>query len=260
MQSIFVSFLRFLWVNIQDILAAIVAFSVTVIELRSDDLTSSNDLIAAISGAVALMALGEIRRQSEIRRFEHALEKLPAKGVITIEENLDPQEWLDDQCKRIRANNFKGKEILVLQTYFAPYDIIGDNTIAAIKSGATARILLAKPDCFVAKIRSVDLHEAANFAAINGQSLLATKTKKLDREEMKRIQIRYYETIPPFSLYSINGLLLIGRFWHKKSTGKGFVEVVEQRSEYGSYILDAFESLWEDAQANKDYSPSKYSF
>lgn len=190
-------------------------------------------------------------------RLDEVLWRIPVKGIEGIPEQISPRDWLDEQCNKIPDNSYRSHEILILQTFFAEKDLIGATAITALKRGAKMKVLLAKPESAVAKIRSFDLYRNENFALDSGIPKFNEFYDSLQTKDKENIEIRYYETIPPFSLYAVGNLILAGRYWYKKSTGDGYTEVIRKDSAHGLQVITAFNELWEECV---DTSLPKYPF
>lgn len=190
-------------------------------------------LTLAILGLLAASSLGT-RHQ-----LQKGFEALTHANVFSKEF---PAEAFGKCCLAAR------REIRILQTYIPGAKPLPDEVLVAAQAGCRVRVLLLNPESTMAVQRIKDI----GYAGDSRRSLVAAET--LEASLRKRgmqangIEVRFFDSLPPFSLFAADEQIFLGLFWPgKENMGEPHLSLRESASDFGPAVSGAFETLWRTA-------------
>ncbi len=136
------------------------------------------------------------------------------------------------------------KRIRVCKTWIPERDMVKLGLREALKAGdaVEVQILCLDPDSPVAKRRSLDYGEEANY----GSKLIRDDLKGLcdfckGEGLLDRVKIRTYQNLPSVSLYAADDTALLGWYWHG---GLAFDGLKGEDSHLYKRVHRNFDELW----------------
>lgn len=206
--------------------------------------SSLQSYIAPLTLAVlALLANAMLVNRHQINTIFQLSLELKDVGIRSAHSKY-PENYLDEQFRNAKSG------IWILGTWLTNWPPFQSGFIEAVKSGVPIQILLLDPNSIIAKQRSKDLgFEENSFRPVALFDQLKVFFKENNLRD-SRIELRFYDRMPPFTLYAVDECLIMGIFWigvgRGSSTGPHF-EIYEKSSCFGSYSMETFYNIWNAA-------------
>lgn len=126
---------------------------------------------------------------------------------------------------------------------------ISPGLIEAAKRGAAIKVLFMDLQSEILKQRLSDLGFSRD--STRPQTGLETVKATINKHQLKNsnLEMRFFNTLPPFPLYIVDELLLYGAYWHGHESNAGpFIEVHGRTSKIGWSLMDTFDKIWGSAK------------
>jgi hypothetical protein len=232
----------------------VILVSLTILVIDIFGIVEQEVISEAILAILALVSFGTLTTRTNLKSLDHSLDDLNRK-IDGLDENLNIKElsklgvqnaWekqsynlIDQRLREAR------KEIYILETWIAGVTPLPAGLIASARRGVSIRILLLDPKSAMAKQRLVD----QQFGHSTSRPIVAFETLQdtilKNNLQDHDVEVRFYDALPPFSLYMVDEWILMGFFWHNHSSIEGpHLEVFGKSSTFGWYIFDTFSNLW----------------
>lgn len=208
---------------------------------------------ASYSAPLTLAALGAIAAGLLVNRHELQL-ALASRRLEKVEGFIDsyrefPRESFNIRCKQARS------KVLVLQTYIPGPKPVPEGIVNAAKAGLPVRMLLLSPESAIAAQRMLDVGFKGPDR-INRFLVSVETIKKALRENglaEGSVEVKFYDCLPPFSMFAADNYIFIGMFWHgAENMAAPHIELQASASAFGEEALKTFEKIWEEALPAED--------
>jgi transcriptional regulator with XRE-family HTH domain len=195
------------------------------------------------SELLSKMEKGKIPAEKETHPLESVFHGL--SGLKSVYPDLN-RELLRSNLQKAENN------ICVINTWLWTTDPMWTALENASKRGINIQILLLSPESNIAKQRLLDLGNTID-SVDTSQGL---KKIKSDIENGKlsndNVQVRLYEALPPFALYTSDNWGLMSVFWHGRPSFDGpHIELDMKNSLLGIYVMETYSILWNSASPFK---------
>lgn len=197
-----------------------------------------NSLLLAI---LALVVSTLLSTRSTLERLNEVRKGLTEAGVYDAYPEL-PRSYLNDAFRKAKT------EIRILQTYIFGVNALPLGLIEAARLGVPVKVLLIDLQSPILQQRLSDLGFAGNLTRPQAAFDTIQTAVVKNRLVTANIEIRFYDAIPPFPLYVVDDLIMIGYFGHvHESTLTPHIEVHGRTSQIGVLAIDTFDRLWVNA-------------
>jgi hypothetical protein len=233
-------YLRMIWSdirkgeNIELIITIVIAIIAALLQYFVQDF---NRYLPGITLAIlAMLATAMLVNRYHLERLLGSNQIL-SSGIKNVHDEL-PTQVLDDYYRKAK------EEICVLWTWSSRIDPLQAGLLDAAKSGVKVRILLLQLDSEIASYRLIDQGFQPDSARpkVGFEGVL---NEICANGLQKSIQIRFYDALPPFTLYKADDKLVMGIFWHGMGSSNGpHIEIHGLTTNFGKYGMDTFEKIW----------------
>ena len=140
------------------------------------------------------------------------------------------------------------KRIRIIDTYLDDWIVFRSDLKIAVENGCKLELLLCDPRGSIAKFR-IDGLRSEKRAEEHCWEILKDIHAFIKRlENYQNVQIKLYDQLPGFNLYSCDRHLFIGWYWMDKAAHEGPVmEFSKSENVFQASIEEHFETLWEKA-------------
>ena len=135
-------------------------------------------------------------------------------------------------------------KIILLGTWIPGMNPLFDGMINATKRGVDVKILLLKPKSETAMQRARDL-QWDTIKPFEAYKDLKWCIERNGLEKFKNFQVKFYDAIPPFRVYSADSKMLLRFYWHPDGSSTGpHIDINIDSGYLGQYVTRTFETLW----------------
>lgn len=188
---------------------------------------------------ISITLIVDRKQRQERFRFHEELKK---HGICEAFQNI--------QEARIDARYREAKqEIRILTTWIPDWNPLPRPLAEAIRRGVPTKILLLNPKSEMGKCRVRTSQYIQDTSPINSLERFINALRRADIQTEGNLEIRLYDTLPPFYMRMIDDWMIVGFYWHKYGSSQGPLFTVNgQFTTFGLSILDTFDSIWEDSK------------
>jgi hypothetical protein len=121
-----------------------------------------------------------------------------------------------------------------------------DEFVWAVNEGAEAQMLLLQPGSSLVEMRyHMTRHSPYSYLAYLED--MPRSIIKLGLDKCENFQLRFYDALPPFAVYSVDDNILFAPFWARHATSEGPHMVMSRTSAFGRMVMDDVDFLWNES-------------
>jgi transcriptional regulator with XRE-family HTH domain len=166
-------------------------------------------------------------------------------GVKSVHKDLD-RIYLRSRWQEAKNS------ICILNTWLWTVDPLWATLERASMQGVNIQILLLDPRSDITKNRLLDLKYPID--SVSPLAGLERIKNSLERGKLSadKTEVRLYNALPPFALYTADDFGMLGIFWHDRFSSDGpLVELDIKTSLLGMYAMETYTVLWNSASPYK---------
>ncbi|MBT7070197.1 MAG: hypothetical protein HN975_04825 [Anaerolineae bacterium] len=216
-----------------------------------------DSLTNVILAVLALLSLGTLSTRGTLVSLRNSIGELDKK-IEKLEADIPNREISifglngihEDQSNDYIDQNFRNAkdEICILETWIPGVLPLRSEFIEAVKLGTKARILIMDIDAEIALQRLDDQDFPQSTARPRAAFEMLKATIEKNELQNHEFEVRFYKALPPFSLYMADEWMMMGIFWHNRSSIEGpHFEIHGKSSKFGRYVLDTYNKMWDKA-------------
>ncbi len=233
-----IKFKRSLETNIQ-IIVLIILMLLNYFVLSTKDSTTIiiGVLIILLKSNNSLIRRYEDMNQQSVNLFQSNL-LLPKSGLLSLHSEL-PEKSFFSKLKKSK------EQIKIFQTWIPGMKPLPSALIEAAKRGVDVQILLIQPQSEFAKQRTIDMRWSPTkpFEAFDN---LLWIIQKHNLQDVENFQVKFYNCLPPFLLYSIDDWMLLGIYWHPNGATTGLTLELGKTPESNDILVHkTFNAIWD---------------
>lgn len=231
--------------NIGPYVLLLVAIPLAVFNIFGKLQAYSVPVTLAILAILLNDAIGSNHRMEE---FEERIKELPRSNRALVESGLVTmysQRRTGTPVELMESRSDLAKEsIRILQTWIPGMTPLPNGLIESAKRGVKIKILLLQPKSDIARQRALDMQWNVNKPVEAFEDLIWVLKQKQIRH-LPNVEVRFFNALPPFMIYSVDNWTLFSVYWHPDGSSTGpNIEVDSAQGYFGSYINRTFDTIW----------------